>query len=85
MAAGTSLKGGGPRDNAAILLNILEGKEKGPMRDAALLNAAAALVVGGLAGDLAEGVSLALNAVEEGKALGVLENVRALTGGVQVR
>lgn len=78
MASQGSLKGGGARDNAAIVVSILEGTETGPMRDAALLNAAAALVVGGQAEDIRAGYLSAAEAVEEGRALAVLEKLRAL-------
>ncbi len=83
IAARGSLKGGGARDNAAILLNILKGKENGPMKDAALLNAAAALVVGGLAKDIQAGFLLAEEAIKGGKALAVLEKLRVLTREAQ--
>ena len=77
VASKGSLKGGGAQDNASILVSILKGKEKGPMRDAALLNAAAALVVGGLAEDIRAGFHLAARSVENGRALAVLEKLRA--------
>ena len=49
------LKGGEPAHNAALMRGVLAG-ETGPLRDIVLLNAAAALIVAGRAGDLREGV-----------------------------
>lgn len=52
---------------AQVLQSVLEGK-KGPARDIALLNAAAALVVAGSASDLAQGLARAAQAVDSGQA-----------------
>lgn len=62
------LKGGTPQENARITLGILAG-EKGPKTDAAVLNAAAGLYVGGKAASLKEGVRLAEELIESGKAM----------------
>lgn len=70
------LKGGTVKENAEITLEILEGKEKGPKRDIALINASAALVVAGLAQDLGAGLKLARRAIETGAARDKLEQVR---------
>lgn len=75
-----SCKGGDAAENARILRRILEG-EPGPAREAARLNAAAALLVSGLAKDLAAGVVLAGEAIDSGKALAALEGLKALTHG----
>ena len=56
---------------AAAIRSVLAG-ERGPMRDIALLNAAAALVVAGRAADLAGGLSLAAGAVDDGRARSTL-------------
>lgn len=61
------LKGGSPEENANITRAILNG-EKGPKRDAALLNAGAALYIGGKAGSMKEGVALAAEIIDSGKA-----------------
>ncbi len=61
--------------NAALIRDILAGKEKGPRRDIVLLNAAAALVVAELADGFAEALPLAQASVEEGKALHCLEKL----------
>ena len=74
------LKGGSPAENARIAREILDGKT-GPVRDAVLLNAAAALYVAGAAGDLDSGLALARQALDQGKAKAVLENVRRISHG----
>jgi anthranilate phosphoribosyltransferase len=66
------LAGGTPSENAAAIRTVLAG-EGGPRRDAILLNAAAALVVAGMAGDLAEGLDLAARSVDTGQALDRLD------------
>src|SRR5207302_1779945 len=53
-----ALRGGDAQENAAMARRLLEG-ETGPRRDAVLLNAAAALQAGGLAGDFREGIATA--------------------------
>ncbi|MCL6609911.1 MAG: anthranilate phosphoribosyltransferase [Peptococcaceae bacterium] len=68
------LRGGLPAENAAIIKNILAG-EKGPRRDAVLLNAALALVAAGLAPDPARGLEMAAEAIDSGRAA---EKLRAL-------
>lgn len=73
-----SLAGGEPAHNARILREILEG-QKGAPRDAVLANAAAALVVGGAAQSLAEGVRLAASAIDRGAALEKLQRLVART------
>lgn len=66
------LLGGTPEENAAITLSILKG-EKGPKRNAVLLNAGAALYIGGKAESLADGIILAGKLIDNGAALAVLE------------
>src|SRR5262249_6225191 len=63
----TDLQGGDREENAQIIRRILAG-EPGPRRDIVLMNAAAALVVGGRARDLKEGVALAAESVDSGAA-----------------
>jgi len=65
------LQGGDREENARIIRQVLGG-ETGPRRDIVLMNAAAALVVGGKARDLKEGVGLAADSVDSGKAAGKL-------------
>jgi anthranilate phosphoribosyltransferase len=73
------LAGGTVEENARILLDILEGKDSGPRREVALLNAAAAIYVGGGAETLVEGLELARDSLASGKALIKLEALRKLS------
>lgn len=66
------LVGGTPEENAAITRAILDG-EKGPKRDAVLMNAGAALYIGGKAGSLQDGVALAAELIDSGAARKTLE------------
>ena len=68
------LKGGSPAENADITRAILRG-EKGHRRDAVLLNAGASLYIGGKAENMKEGVSLAAEILDSGKALETLEKL----------
>lgn len=61
------IEGGDAEFNAAAIIDILEGK-KNAYRDIVLLNTAAALVVSGKAKDLKDGVSIAANVIDSGKA-----------------
>ncbi|MBE9504161.1 MAG: anthranilate phosphoribosyltransferase [Proteobacteria bacterium] len=72
------LKGGDAEENATITLKILKG-EKGPKRDISLLNAAAAIVVGGKAADLKEGLVKAAEVVDSGAALEKLARLKEIT------
>lgn len=68
-------QGGSPTENAGIILGIMRG-DKGPRRDIVVINAAAALMVGGLAENLKEGIYLAEESLDSGAALGKLEDLR---------
>lgn len=63
--------GGSPVENAAITRAILCGEDHGPRRDIVLLNAAASLAVE--QGNLAEGLRLAREAIDSGRALATLD------------
>ena len=67
------LKGGTPEENAKITRAILSGEEKGPKRDAILLNAGASLYIGGIADSFEEGVKKAGEILDSGKAIETLE------------
>lgn len=67
------LVGGTPQENAAITLAILQGKEKGAKRNTVLLNAGAALYIGGKADSFNDGVHLAAQLIDSGRALATLE------------
>lgn len=66
------LKGGDPNENAEIVRKILSG-EKGPKRNATLLNAGASLYIGGKANDMKEGIKLAGEIIDSGKAMETLD------------
>jgi anthranilate phosphoribosyltransferase len=74
-AALADLLGGDKMTNAKIVREILSGKERGPKRDAVLLNAAAALFVAGKERSLAEGWDLAIETIDGGKAKAKLEDL----------
>lgn len=67
------LKGGTPQENAQIVRRILEG-EKGHKRSAALLNAGASLYIAGKADSMQDGIKLAAELIDSGKALKTLES-----------
>ncbi|MFC1548118.1 anthranilate phosphoribosyltransferase, partial [Candidatus Neomarinimicrobiota bacterium] len=74
MATLEDLKGGTAEENATIAIDILQG-ESGPKRDVVVLNAAAGLVVGGAATDLKDGIQLAGESIDSGRARKVLERL----------
>ena len=65
------LRGGTPAENAQITRAILSG-EKGPKRNAVLMNAGAALYIGGKADSLKDGIALAAENIDSGRALATL-------------
>ena len=69
-----ALKGGDADYNARILREVLDGRE-GPQRDVVLLNAAAAMVVGGLAEDITAGLEVARASIDSGKARQALDRL----------
>ncbi len=68
----SELQGGEAGENAEILKGILDGSLTGPKRDLVTLNSAAGLVICGKASSLAEGLTLANDAIDSGRALEVL-------------
>ena len=73
-----NLKGGTADENAGIMRLVLAG-EKGPRRDVVAMNAAAAIVAGNKAPDLAGGLALASQAIDSGQARDKLEQMVELT------
>jgi anthranilate phosphoribosyltransferase len=69
-----ALRGGDAESNAAALRTVLKGT-KGPYRDIAVLNAAAALIVAGKVKDLKEGAAMAAKSLDSGEAEGRLERL----------
>jgi anthranilate phosphoribosyltransferase len=76
----SDLKGGDEKENAAAIRDVLAGK-KTPLRDIAVLNAAAALIVAGKAANLLDGAALAAHSIESGAARRALERLVAITNG----
>src|SRR6185436_6295396 len=72
------LRGGDRAENAEIIRGILAGAP-GPRRDIVLMNVAAALLVGGLAHDLKDGVALAARSIDSGAAATKLEGLVGLS------
>lgn len=75
-----AIRGGDADENAAIARAVLAG-ERGPRRDVVLLNAALALVASGAASDVREGLDVAAESIDGGRAAGVLEALVAFTQG----
>ena len=69
------LVGGVPAENAEITRRILNGTEQGPKRNATLLNAGASLYIGGKADSMKEGIELAKELIDSGKAKKTLEKM----------
>jgi anthranilate phosphoribosyltransferase len=69
-----ALRGGDAQTNAKAIEEVLEGN-KGPFRDVALFNAAAALIVAGKAKDLKAGLELATHSLDSGEAEGRLDRL----------
>ena len=81
-ASKKEIEGGGPKENADIILNILQGK-KGAQRNIVLLNAGAAIYVGKQASSLEEGVDKAREVIDKGLALEKLNQFIELSQGLK--
>jgi anthranilate phosphoribosyltransferase len=79
-ARAEDLLGGSVEENARLLLEILKGG-RGPRRDIVLLNAAAAMVVGGISHDLKDALEAAKEAIDSGAAYRKLIDFIEATGG----
>ncbi len=69
------LLGGTPQENAAVTRGILSGEIRGHKRNTVLLNAGAAIYIGNKADSLENGIKLAAELIDSGKAIAALENV----------
>jgi anthranilate phosphoribosyltransferase len=69
------LRGGDRFENARILRAILSGEDRGPKRDAVLINAAAALFIAGATESLVDGWERAAELIDSGKARAKLDNL----------
>ncbi len=76
------LTGGAPAQNAEITRGILMNTVNGAKRGVVLLNAAAGMVVGGRAKDIAEGIELAKTSINSGAALAKLDALIAYTAAI---
>ena len=72
------LAGGEATENAELVRKVLSG-EKGPHRDIVLLNAAAAIVAGGKAKDMKDGITVAAQSIDSGAAMQKLEKLVEMT------
>lgn len=76
------LRGGTPQENARITLSLLDG-ERGAKRNAVLLNAGAALYIGGKAESTKEGIALAGELIDSGKARKTLDDVVRISNAAE--
>lgn len=73
--------GGNKEENAAITTSILNG-EKGPRREIVLMNSAAALIVAGKTEDFRTAMSMAVDAIDSGRALRKLEEIKRVSNSL---
>jgi len=77
----TALHGGSPEESSAIVRAVLDGKSGAP-RDVVLLNGGAALYISGSATSLQDGIKLAAESIDSGKARQKLRQLVELTNAV---
>ena len=77
-----SLAGGSVEENADTMTEVLKGAS-GPRRDVVVANAAGGIVAGGKAADLREGVQLAQESIDSGRALEKLRLLREVSQGLE--
>ena len=75
----TDLKGDDAPTNAAILRSVLAGEDSGAKRDVVLLNAGAAIMAAGRTDSIADGLEVAREAIDSGKAIGKLDQLIELS------
>lgn len=73
------IRGGNPKENARISLDIFEGKDRGPKRQMVCMNAGAALYIAGRTDTLESGIRMAEEMIDSGRAFAALEAVRNFT------
>ena len=76
----SDLRGGDEKENAAAICDVLEGRRT-PLRDIAILNAAAALIVADKAANLMDGAALAAHSIECGAARAALDKLVTISNG----
>ena len=81
-AALQSLAGGSVEENAETMTDVLRGAS-GPRRDVVVANAAGGIVAGGKAADLREGVQVAQESIDSGRALEKLELLKEVSQGLE--
>ncbi|MCL1856061.1 MAG: anthranilate phosphoribosyltransferase [Kiritimatiellaeota bacterium] len=77
------IRTGTPESNAATIRDVFSGKLTGPHRDAIVLNAAGALVIGDKARDFADGIALAQSLIDNGAAYDKLQSLATLSQTVK--
>jgi len=77
----SDIKSSTPEDNATVINGVFDGQIKNSNKDAIVLNAAGALVVGGKAGDFKQGVGLAQEIIESGGAERKLKELKEMSNG----
>ncbi|MBD2869665.1 anthranilate phosphoribosyltransferase [Paenibacillus arenilitoris] len=76
----SEVMGGEPAVNAALIRAIFAGEQRGAYRDIVLANAGACIYVGGAASSLREGVAIAAEVIDSGKAERKLASLIQMTG-----
>jgi len=82
LAPKSEIIGGTPKENAQITLDILTGKEQGAKRDIVLLNAGCAIYCTGAAASVAEGIKMARDSIDSGKAYAKFEKMKEFTNRI---
>ena len=80
--ASSVLEGGTPAENAQITLGILDGTDRGARRNTVILNAGCAIYCSGHAKDIKEGVAIATEMIDSGKALAKLNEMKEFTNNI---
>jgi len=75
------IRGGNKEENAAITTSILNG-EKGPRREIVLMNSAVAFIVAGKTEDFRTAMSMAVDAIDSGRALKKLEEIKRVSNSL---